>query len=324
MPQRFVVAPDAFKGTLSATDVAGAIAEGLRGAGAEALECPVADGGEGTIEVLSRVLELELRTARCHDPLGRPLTASWALLGGATALVEMAAASGLALVAEQERDAERASSEGTGELLVAAREAGASNAILAIGGTATSDGGVGALEAIDAAGGLGAMELELACDVSIPFERAAEVFGPQKGATPAGVKRLTARLHELAGSWPRDPRGLAMTGAGGGLAGALWALHGARLRSGASFVLDALRFAALLERADAVVVGEGCLDAQSRHGKIAGEIFDRARARGMPVHAIVGSVDEQAVEREWPALSSLRVACSPAQLRRAGAELAAS
>ncbi|MHB8533423.1 MAG: glycerate kinase [Solirubrobacteraceae bacterium] len=324
MSRPFLVAPDAFKGTLSAAEVAAAISEGLRGAGAQALECPVADGGEGTIEAISRVQELELRSARCHDALGRPLATAWALLEEGRALLEMAAASGLALIAEAEREAEAASSSGTGELLVAARDAGVEQAILAIGGTATSDGGEGALEAIAAAGGLGEMRVELACDVSIPYERAAEVFGPQKGAGPAAVARLTARLHELAEGWPRDPRGLAMTGAGGGLAGAMWAVHGAQLRSGASFVLEALGFDALLERAGAVVVGEGCLDGQSRHGKIAGEILDRARARGLPVHAIVGSVDAQAVEREWAALSSLRVACKPAELRRAGAELAAS
>ncbi|HEY0516720.1 MAG TPA: glycerate kinase [Solirubrobacteraceae bacterium] len=322
MARRFLVAPDAFKGTLTAAEVAVAIADGLRGAGAEAVECPVADGGEGTIEALSRVLSLELRTSRCSDPLGRPLVATWALMDGATAIVEMAAASGLALVAEEERDAERASSTGTGELLVAAFQAGAKQSILAIGGTATSDGGAGALEAIEAAGGLGEMTLELACDVSIPYERAAEVFGPQKGATHEAVARLTRRLHALADGWPRDPRGLAMTGAGGGLAGALWSLHGARLRSGASFVLEELGFDALLERADAVVVGEGCLDGQSRHGKIAGEILDRARARSIPVHAVVGSVEAAAVEREWSALASTRIAGTRAELRRAGAELA--
>ncbi len=323
MPTRYLVAPDAFKGTMTAAEVAAAIAEGMRMAGGEAVECPVADGGEGTIEVISRVRPLELRSGRCHDALGRPLVAAWALLDERTALVEMAAASGLALIEQGERDAEAASSAGTGELLMAAREAGVSRAILAIGGTATSDGGQGALEAIAAAGGLGQMLLELACDVSIPFERAAEVFGPQKGATPAAVARLTGRLHELAGGWPRDPRGLAMTGAGGGLAGAMWAVHGAQLRSGASFVLETLGFDALLERTDAVVVGEGRLDGQSRHGKIAGEILDRARARGLAVHAIVGSVDQEAVEREWTALSSLHLARAPAELRRAGAELAA-
>jgi glycerate kinase len=320
----FLVAPDAFKGTLSASEVAAALAAGLREGGAEARECPVADGGEGTIEVLAGALALELRTAPCTDPLGRPLRATWALSErDGTAIVEMAAASGLALLGESERDAEGATSFGTGELLLAAREAGAVRTILAIGGTATSDGGAGALSAIERGGGLDGMALELACDVSIPFERAAEVFGPQKGATPAAVERLTARLHELADGWPRDPRGLTMTGAGGGLAGAMWAVHGAQLRSGSCFVLDALGFDELLDRVGAVVIGEGCLDGQSRHGKVAGEILDRAASRGLSVHAVVGSLDAEAVEREWSSLASVRIACTEAELRVAGAALAA-
>jgi glycerate 2-kinase len=322
MMPRFLIAPDAFKGTFSAAEVAAAIARGVRAAGGEAEECPVADGGEGTIEVLLDPLGGEQRAAACHDPLGRPIEARWAWIARSrTALVEMACVSGLALIAPEQRDAEAASSAGTGELLIAARDAGAREAILAIGGTATSDGGAGALEAIARAGGLGSMQLVLACDVQIPFELAAVVFGPQKGASPGAVARLTARLMSLADALPRDPRGLPMTGAGGGLAGALWAVHGAELRSGAAFVLAALDFAGRLERAGAVIVGEGRLDGQSRHGKIAGEIL--VRAGGRPVHAIVGSLDREAVAREWGELSSVRVAGSVADLEAAGADLAA-
>jgi glycerate 2-kinase len=318
---RFLVAPDSFKGTLTAREVARAIAAGLRAGGAEAEECPVADGGEGTIDVLLDPLGGELRETRCHDPLGRPVQARWAWLPARrAALLEMARASGLTLVAPEERDAERASSAGTGELLIAARDAGAGEAILAIGGTATSDGGEGAVEAIERAGGLGSMRVVLACDVHIPFEAAAEVFGPQKGASPAAVERLTARLHTSASRLPRDPRGIAMTGAGGGLAGALWARYDAELRGGAGFVLDALDFDARLDRTDAVVVGEGRLDGQTRHGKIAGEIASRAAARSeKPTHAIVGSVDG---DRDWEELASIQIATTVAELEAAGAELA--
>jgi glycerate kinase len=234
----------------------------------------------------------------------------------------MAGASGLALLDPEELDAEASSSAGTGELLLAARDAGAARAILAIGGTATSDGGAGALEVLERAGGPGSMELLLACDVRTAFERAAEVFGPQKGATPAAVRRLTAHLHELAGRLPRDPRGREMTGAGGGLAGALWSRYGAGLCGGAALVLDAVGFAERLAAADAVVVGEGCLDAQTLQGKAAGEIL--ARAGDTPVHAVVGSVDGGAEHPAWGAFASVRVAGTPAELRAAGAELAAA
>lgn len=318
---RLLIAPDAFKGTLSAREVAGAIARGVRGAGGVAEECPVADGGEGTIDVLLATLGGERRLARCHDPLEREIDACWVWIERSrTALLEMASASGLALVDPSERDAERATSVGTGELLVAARDAGAREAILAIGGTATSDGGRGAVAAIERSGGPGGMRIVLACDVHIPFEDAAVVFGPQKGASPQAVGRLTTALVELAADLPRDPRGLAMTGAGGGLAGTLWARYGAELREGASFVLDALGFAERLRGADAVVVGEGCLDGQTRQGKIAGEIARRAGAAAKPVHAIVGSVAGDA-GRDWPELASVRVAGTAAELEAAGAEL---
>ena len=321
MAQSLLIAPDAFKGTLSAREVAAAIARGVRSAGGTAEECPVADGGEGTIDVLLATLGGDVRTARCHDPLGREIEAAWVWVESSrTALLEMASASGLALVEPNERDAERATSVGTGELLLAARDAGAREAILAIGGTATSDGGRGAVEAIERSGGVDAMRILLACDVHVPFEDAAVVFGPQKGASPAGVERLTAALVELAGELPRDPRGRAMTGAGGGLAGTLWARYGAELCEGASFVLDALSFDGRLGAADAVVVGEGCLDGQTRKGKIAGEIARRAGAAAVAVHAIVGSIEGHP-ELDWPELASVQVAGTAQELEAAGAEL---
>jgi len=321
---RVLVAPDAFKGTMSAAEVATAVAAGLRRAGAAAEECPVADGGEGTIEILRGPLDGELRRAWSHDALGRPLQAGWLWLGDQrTAIVEMAQASGLALIAPEERDAERASSAGTGELLLAARDAGAARAVLAIGGTATSDGGAGALDAIERGGGLGEMELELACDVTISFEQAAEVFGPQKGASPAQVARLGARLREMAAALPRDPRGIEMTGAGGGLAGALWAVHAATLRGGAEFVLETLGFDQRLAGADAVVIGEGRLDGQSRRGKITGAILARAHRRGIPVHAIVGGLGPDWDSTQDPRPASVQIAGTPAALERAGAAVTA-
>jgi glycerate kinase len=323
-PQPVLVAPDAFKGTMSAAEVAAAIAAGLRRGGAEAEECPVADGGEGTIEILAGALGGELRSAPVHDPLGRPVEAPWLWLAESrTALLEMAQASGLALILEKERDAEGASSAGTGELVLAARDAGARRTILAIGGTATSDGGAGAVRAIEKGGGLGAMDLELACDVLIPFEEAAVVFGPQKGASPEQVGRLTARLQEIARGLPRDPRGMTMSGAGGGLAGAMWALYGARLQGGSEFVLQTLEFDRRLAGAEAVVIGEGRLDGQSRHGKITGAILERARKAGIPVHAVVGGLDRGSSAADWEELASLRIAGSPQALERAGEELAA-
>jgi len=322
MPPRLLVSPDSFKGTLTSAEVAAAIAAGARAGGAEADECPVADGGEGTVDVLAAALGAEPRTTVCHDPLGRDVEAGWAWLARSrTALLEMASASGLALLDPAEREAEAASSAGTGELLLAARDAGAERAILAIGGTATSDGGVGAVAALERAGGPGAMRIVLACDVRIPFEAAAEIFGPQKGASPDAVVRLTARLNELAGELPRDPRGREMTGAGGGIAGALWALYGAEPRRGAALVLDAVGFARRLAAADAVVVGEGHLDAQTREGKIVAEILARAGAK--PVHAVVGGRDAAAEHGGWGDLASVRLAGTAGALRAAGAEIAA-
>lgn len=319
---RLLVAPDAFKGTLTAREVAAALAAGIRGAGAEADECPVADGGEGFVDVLLAPLGGEPREASCHDPLGRPLEATWGWVAASrTALVESAAASGLALLAPDELDAERAASDGAGELLLAARDAGAREALLAVGGTATTDGGAGALAAIERGGGLGGMKVTVVCDVTTPYELAAAIFGPQKGASPEAVQRLSARLERLAASLPRDPRGRAMTGAGGGLAGGIWAAHGAELRAGAPFVLDALGFDRRLHEADAVVVGEGRLDAQTEHGKAAGEILRRAREAGRPVHAVAGSVDE---ERVWPELATVQLAGDAPSLRAAGARLAAA
>jgi glycerate 2-kinase len=286
-----LVAPDSFKGTFRATEVAAAIGRGLESAGLEPPDlCPVADGGDGTMEVLLTSLGGETSAARVHDPLGREVEAAYALIeDGGTAVIEMARASGLSLVEPEERDPVAASTQGTGELIVAAVESGAQVVLVACGGSATTDGAAGAIDAIDEAGGLGGAKLVCLCDVRTPFERAAEVFGPQKGADPATVKKLTRRLNDFAQTLPRDPRGKPMTGCAGGLSGGLWAQYGAALEPGAAFVLDALDFDARMRAAHAVIVGEGKIDEQTLQGKIAGEIATRARQAGVPCFAIVGT-----------------------------------
>src|SRR5215212_3517584 len=196
VPERPVlVAPDSFKGTFSAPQVAGAIGRGLERAGLMPPDlCPVADGGEGTLDALLPQLGGELIAREVRDPLGRPVTAGFGLVeDGGTAIVEMAAASGLGLVAEAERDAWAASTYGTGELIAAAADAGARVILVAVGGSATTDGGAGALEAIADHGGLRGAKLVVLCDVRTPFDDAPRVFGPQKGADPDMVERLRER-----------------------------------------------------------------------------------------------------------------------------------
>jgi len=290
-PPPILVAPDSFKGTLRAAQVAAAIAAGLERGGLVPPDvCPVADGGEGTLEVLLTALGGETAAAPATDALGRPIaSAGFALIeGGGTAIVEVAEASGLARIPEAERDAYAATSRGTGELIVAAAAAGAEVVLVAAGGSATTDGGAGAIDAIEEAGGLQGTTLVVLCDVRTPFERAAAVFGPQKGADAKTVKRLTARLEKLAHTLPKDPRGQPLTGAAGGLAGGLWAEYHAKLEPGAAFVLSALDFDRRMRAAHAVIVGEGRLDATTLQGKIAGEIATRARQAGVPCHAIAG------------------------------------
>ncbi len=319
----WLIAPDKFKGTYTAREVAAAIAGGL-GDGAGVELCPLADGGEGTIEALLGARGGELAVHAAHDPLGRPIEAAIGLLdGGARAVVEVARASGLALLDRSELDPEAASTLGTGELIAAALAAGARSILLAAGGSATTDGGAGAIEAIEAAGGLRGAELIVLADVDIPFERAAEVFAPQKGAAPAAVERLRARLQRQAASLPRDPRGIAMGGAAGGLAGGLWARYGASILPGAGWVLDAVGFDERLARAAAVITGEGRLDATTLHGKVVFEVARRARRLSRPAHAIVGSCTLSAEESAQLALASVRCAGSIEQLEAAARSLAA-
>ncbi len=254
----------------------------------------MADGGEGTAGVLRQALGGRTLPATASDPLGRrlELRAGLTMLGdGETAVVETASASGLGLIPDDERDAVAASTFGTGELIAAAVQAGARKVIVAVGGTATSDGGAGAIEAIENAGGMEGAGLLVLADVETPFERAAVDFGPQKGAGPEEVALLTRRLLELAPRLPRSPLGVPRSGAGGGIAGGLWARYDAKLVSGAAYVLDSIDFDRRLAQSDLVIVGEGRLDRQSLEGKVVGEILSRAQEAGVGCHAIVGGAD---------------------------------
>ena len=286
MPGPVLVAPDSFKGTFSAAKVAAALARGLRAGGQAVVELPVADGGEGTMDALLGALGGERRAEMVADPLGRPVEAGYGMLPDGSAIVESTQASGLGLVSEADRDAWAASTYGTGELIATAVREGASPVLVAVGGTATTDGGSGAIEALEKA----AVEVQLVVlsDVLTPWEDAPRVFGPQKGADPATVARLERRLEELAERAPRNPTGNLLTGAGGGLAGGLWAFCGAQLVPGAPFVLDAVRFDEKLGGAALCITGEGSLDDQTAAGKLVAEIAARCLAARIPCHAIVG------------------------------------
>ena len=315
-----LVAPDDFKGTLDAADVARAVASGLRAEGLDAEELPVADGGGGTMDVLVRAHGGERRRVWVSDPLGRPVEVAFGLVDeGRVAVVEMAQASGLCRLAEDERDAWAATTRGTGELIAAAAAAGARGVIVAVGGSATTDGGAGALAALEEAGlEPGMMRLEVVCDVRTPWEDAPRVFGPQKGAGPDVLTSLERRLNELADAAPRDPRGVAMTGAAGGLAGGLWAHLGARLVPGAPYVLDAIGFDARMRAARFVVTGEGRLDEQTLAGKAVGEVAVRCRQAGVGCHAIVGRNELSAFDTRLIDLAGVTEAATLEELEAAG------
>jgi glycerate kinase len=312
------VAPDSFKGTFSAAEVAAAIARGLRAGGRDAVELPIADGGEGTLDALGG----EIYNVTVGDPLGRPVVARFGLIdGGRTGIVEMAEASGLKLVGDSERDAWAASTRGTGELIVAAVEAGARSVAVAVGGSATTDGGAGALEVLDDA--KVDVPLTVICDVRTAWEDAPRVFGPQKGADARTVERLEKRLDELAARAPRDPRGVPMTGCAGGLSGGLWAFRGAKLVPGAAYVLDAIGFDDAMRAARYVVTGEGKLDAQTLEGKAAAEVATRARQGGVACHAVVGTNALDEFRARVLDFGLVIEASTEAELEAAGRELAA-
>jgi glycerate kinase len=282
-----LVAPDKFKGSLTAGEVAGAIADGLARAGIESDICRIADGGEGTLEIVVDAVGGEVVACSASDALGRVIEARFAMLDEKTALVQSADAIGLQLIAEGDRDAVAASSRGVGELIAAAAGTGVREILVAVGGTASTDGGAGALEFLRESG-VKLPRLTVLCDVRAAWEQAPVVFAPQKGASESEVLALSARLDDFAAELPLDPRGKLMTGAGGGLAGGLWSACRAQLKGGAAFVLDQVDFTARMRDSRAVITGEGSLDRQTLLGKAVGEVATRARQAGVPCHAIVG------------------------------------
>src|SRR5438046_1607325 len=317
---RVIVAPQSFKGSADAVAVASAIARGIRRAwpAARIEEMPLADGGEGTVRALVTATNGGTRRSRVHDPLGREIDAEWGVLGdGVTAVVEMAAASGLPLLEPSERDPRITSTRGTGELILAAATSGAHRIVIGIGGSATNDGGAGMARAfgyrfLDRSGNdlpeggaalvrLGRIDgqtdprlvrpsIEVACDVRNPLlgpEGASAIYGPQKGATPQMIAELDAALARYADVIEdfvgRNVRDVPGAGAAGGLGAGLLAFLDARLRSGAELVLDATRFASRVAGADLVITGEGRADAQSAYGKLTQAVTHVAREAGARV-----------------------------------------
>jgi glycerate kinase len=322
---KIVVAPNAFKGTLTASQAAHAIAHGVREVfpDAEVVEVPVADGGDGTVEALVTANHGEYRAAQVEGPLGDPVTATYGQIATG-AVVELAAASGLTLIPPDRRDPRRTSTFGFGQLLLAARDRDTGRFIVGIGGSATNDGGAGMaqalgyrlldaagrdlprggaalarLERIDAAGfepWVPKGQVEVACDVTNPLTGplgASAVYGPQKGADRAAVKELDAALARLAEVIERDlgKRVADMPGAGaaGGTGAGLVAFLDASLIPGAPLVVEAAGLDAHLAGADLVITGEGRVDEQTAYGKAPGEVAKRAHAAGIPVLLLAGS-----------------------------------
>jgi glycerate 2-kinase len=322
---RILVACDSFKDAVTAEEACAAIARGLRRAraGVSVIQLPVSDGGEGAVSALSGPLSLRMITAAASDPIGRTVEASYGLSADAgVAVVEMATAAGLERLTAAERNPERTTTFGVGELLADARRRGARRAILAIGGSATNDGGVGAAAALGwrfldgegreianlTGGGLSLISgliappelpferLEVLCDVQNPLcgpSGAAAVYGPQKGADSAAVARLDAGLAHLA-ALAANQLGLDLAerpgaGAAGGLGFGAMAFLGGELRRGADVVLDLVGFDAEAKAADLIVTGEGRLDSQTAQGKLISTLARRAGST--PVVALCGALD---------------------------------
>lgn len=327
-----VVAPDSYKGSVSALGVAQAMARGILRVfpEAELRQVPIADGGEGTVAALVAATGGAIRHAAVTGPLGEKISAHWGILGdGRTAVIEMAAASGLPLVPAQQRDPRTTTSFGTGELIRAALDAGLRSIIIGIGGSATNDGGVGMAQALGArffdAGGqslppggavlarlqridlnaidarLGEAQITVACDVDNPLcgaRGASAVFGPQKGATPEMVAELDAALAHFSDcareATGRDVALLPGAGAAGGLGAGLMFFTAAKLRRGVEIVLEAVGFADLVKDAAFVVTGEGRTDFQTAFGKAPVGVAKLAKRFGVPVYCLSGGLGEGA------------------------------
>ena len=296
---RALLCPASLKGVLSARDAAAALADGVRTAGAEAVEVPVADGGEGTADALHAALGGEWREAVVSDPLGRPVSARWLLLPGGCAVVEAASAIGLPLLAAGERDPLVASSRGLGELVLAVLRGGAGSLLLGLGGSATVDGGAGLREVLREL----VAPTTVLCDVRTTLGDAARLFGPQKGASPDDVVVLEHRIAKIVELVPYAE--LPGSGAAGGLGAALAAL-GAELVPGASAVLDLVGFDEQLRDADLVVTGEGQVDETTAEGKAPGVVAARCAAAGVRCVVFGGRVVRALAGVETVALSGDR------------------
>ena len=325
---KVVIAPQSFKGSISALNAARAMEEGVRRvvSDVETVLVPVADGGDGTLETLVEATGGDIRSATVTGPIGKAVTAEWGALGdGETAMIEMARTSGLAILTLDERDPLRATTYGLGEVIREALDAGFRSFIVGIGGSATNDAGAGMAQALsvrllDEAGndlppggaaladlrridtsGLDERAVEasfsVACDVSNPLtgpEGASAVYGPQKGATPELVPQLDAALKNFAEVVERDfgtsIDSVSGAGAAGGLGGGMMAFLGGSLRAGVDIVLDQVGLDEKLEGADLVITGEGQLDFQTVYNKAPIGVAWRAKERGIPVIAISGSL----------------------------------
>ncbi|MYG98947.1 MAG: glycerate kinase [Acidimicrobiaceae bacterium] len=287
---RVLAAPDKFRGTASAAEIAAAVAEAAAAVGASCDTAPMADGGEGTLDALGG----PNRTSVVTGPLGEPVTAPWRLSRG-VAVIEMALASGLALAGGAPgNDPVNATTAGTGELIAEAVGAGARRVLVAVGGSATTDGGLGAVRALPSPARMSGVEMIVACDVRTAFVDAAAVFGPQKGASAAQVELLTRRLQTLTGMYERDfgvdVAALPGAGAAGGLAGGL-AARGASLVGGFEVVADEIGLRERIADADVAVTGEGRYDVTSLEGKVVSGVAELAAQSGTRLLAVVGSCD---------------------------------
>ena len=297
---KIIVAPDSYKGCLSAKEVAGAIGQTLKESfpDADVVTIPLADGGEGTVEILGEALGGKIQTATVTDPLGRKVQAKYALKGD-TAIIEVAEACGMKLLRKEELSPLKASTRGVGELLMAARESGANHLIIGLGGTATCDGGDGMMTVSGIREALKGARIELLSDVDNPFtgkDGAARVFAPQKGATGADIEILERRLTQIAQriqkETGRDITNVPGAGAAGGLGGALAGWFGATISSGIDRILDLVHFDKHIQGADPIITGEGKSDLQTLHGKVPMGVL--RRAGGIPVTLVSGRIDAKA------------------------------
>lgn len=340
---RIVIAPQEFKGTLTAEEAAQAMAEGVRRAAPDAAieEIPLADGGPGTVRAILTASGGERRTARVQGPMDEPVEAAWGLLANGTAVIEMAAAAGLVMVPPDRRDPRRATTFGVGELILAALDAGCARIIIGMGGSATNDGGAGMAQALgvrllDAGGSelgrggaalaglaridtsgidrrLRGVAVVAATDVQNPLcgpTGASAVYGPQKGAEPQAVDELDRALRNYAAVIRRDVgvdvESLPGAGAAGGLGAGLAAFLGAEIRSGIEIIADVVRLRERLAGADAMLTGEGRLDGQTGFGKTVAGALATADEAGVPVIVVPGSLGPG-----WEAVASRAAAVEP-------------